>query len=95
MEINLADELLCNMVEAFNRVPDGRFVLARAISGRGKYRISHPGGSMGLDAAVLDQLLERRMIAVTVQEPGFKILVITLRGFDYVAHLARPQSGAE
>lgn len=94
----LADGVLVRMVDAYNRAPDGRFVLAKAVSGRGKYRISHPGGSLGIDAALVDDLIKRRLLSVSAQQPGFRILTITLRGFDYVAHLGeaeRDQAGGQ
>lgn len=85
----LATDVLHSLVEAYERVPEGRFTLTKAVKGRAGYRISHPGGNISVDIGIVDELIHRRLIEVVSWEPGFAVLRVTLRGFDFDARRTR------
>lgn len=89
---DLADAVLRRMVDAHNRSPGFHFIYTRSARGRERYRLTHPGGSTGASERLIEELLERRLIVIVAEEPGFKTLDVTLRGFDYVARHPPRQS---
>lgn len=85
-----ARAVLRALVDAHNRQPRGRFVVAQAISRRGTLRISHPECNVSVTPEIVNELVDFRLIEISAIEPGFQVLEITLRGFDYDAYMERP-----
>lgn len=78
------------LVNAHNAEPGGRFTLAHAISRRGVLRVSHPRCNISISTDVFAELLRARLIAVVAVEFGYQVIEVTLRGFDYDAHMEQP-----
>ncbi|CAN5359451.1 hypothetical protein BH20CHL1_BH20CHL1_05620 [soil metagenome] len=85
-----ARAVLRTMVDSHNHQPRGRFTLSKGISRRGTFRISHPECNISVFPDVFDELIEQRFLVVASDEPGFQVLEITLRGFDFDAHMEQP-----
>ena len=85
-----ARAVLRTMVDSYNHQRDGRFTLSKGISRRGSFRISHPECNISVFPDVMDELLEHRLLTIATEEPGFQVLEITLRGFDFDAHMEQP-----
>lgn len=85
-----ARAVLRTMVDAYNHQPQGRFTLSKGISRRGSFRISHPECNISVFPDVVEELTTQRLIAIASQETGFEVLEITLRGFDFDAHMEQP-----
>lgn len=83
----LADSVLERLVAIHRRRPNGRFTLTRSIDKRGLYRVTHPGGKLNTDLSVIDKLVSRKVVTVTVFEPGYEVLEITPDGFKYADRL--------
>lgn len=93
MRANLSDParaVLRTLVDAYNREPHGRFTVSRAITRRGTVRISHPECNVSVFPDVINELIDLRLIEVAADEPGYQVLEITLRGFDYDAYMEQP-----
>lgn len=69
------------------RKPGGRFTLTRSIGKRGFYRITHPGGRLDTRLEIVETLVSRKLVTVTVFEPGFEVLEITPAGLTYAERL--------
>lgn len=85
-----AQAVLRTLVDAYNHQPEGRFTLARSISRRGTLRISHPECNVSVFPNIINELIDARLVAISSDEPGYQIVEITLRGFDYDAHMEQP-----
>ena len=85
-----ARAVLRTMVDSHNHQPQGRFTLSKSISRRGTFRISHPECNISVFPDLIDELIDNRFITVVSDEPGFQVLEITLRGFDYDAYMEKP-----
>lgn len=83
----LADSVLERLVAIHRRQPDGRFTLTKSIGKRGLYRITHPGGRLDVQMAIVEKLVSRKVVTVTVFEPGYEVLEITPDGFKYADRL--------
>jgi hypothetical protein len=53
-------------------------------------RVSHPECNISVTPDVVNELIDNRFIAVTTDGPGYQVLEITLRGFDYDAYMEQP-----
>lgn len=85
-----ARAVLRALVDAHNLLPAGRFTVSQAISRRGTVRVSHPECNLSAFPDVLNELIDRRFVTLNATEPGYQVLEITLRGFDFDAHMERP-----
>lgn len=85
-----ARAVLRTMVDSHNHQPQGRFTLSKAISRLGTFRISHPECNISVFPDLIDELVDHRLIVIASDEPGFQVLEITLRGFDFDAHMEQP-----
>lgn len=85
-----ARAVLRTMVDSHNHQPKGRFTLSKGISRRGSFRISHPECNISVFPDVMDELTAHRLVMIASDEGGFQILEITLRGFDFDAHMEQP-----
>ena len=85
-----ARAVLRELVNAHNLQPEGRFTVSQAISRRGTVRVSHPECNLSAFPDVLNELIDRRLVTMHAPEPGYQVLEITLRGFDFDAHMEQP-----
>lgn len=85
-----ARAVLRTMVDSHNHQPRGRFTLSKGISRRGTFRISHPECNLSVFPDVVEELIGQRFLLVAAEEAGFQVLEITLRGFDFDAHMEQP-----
>lgn len=85
-----ARAVLRTMVDSHNHQPQGRFTLSRGISRRGTFRISHPECNLSVFPDVVQELIAQRFLVVATEEAGYQVLEITLRGFDFDAHMEQP-----
>jgi len=85
-----ARAVLRTLVDAHNHQPMGRFTLSRAISRRGTVRVSHPECNISVFPDVLNELVDNRLIIISAEDQGYQVLEVTLRGFDFDAHMEQP-----
>jgi hypothetical protein len=85
-----ARAVLRTLVDAHNHQPEGRFTISRAISRRGTVRISHPECNISVFPNVLNELIDKRLIIIASEDQGYQVLDVTLRGFDFDAHMEPP-----
>ncbi len=85
-----ARAVLRTMVASHNQQPRGRFTLSKGISRSGTFRVSHPECNISVFPDVIEELTAQRFLVIIADEPGFQVLEITLRGFDFDAHMEQP-----
>ena len=85
-----ARAVLRTLVDAHNHQPGGRFTVSRAISRRGTIRVSHPECNLSVYPDVLNELIDNRLVVIASSEPGYQVLEVTLRGFDFDAYMEHP-----
>jgi hypothetical protein len=79
----LADAVLGRLVRACGQNPTMRFTVTRSIDRSGAHRISYHGGRLNARPELLADLLRRKLVQVTEENPGYIVIGVTVRGFDY------------
>jgi hypothetical protein len=93
MSVHLSEParaVLRSLVDAHNHQPLGRFTISRSISRRGTVRISHPECNLSVFPEVLNELIDSRLVVISAEDQGYQVLEVTLRGFDFDAHMEQP-----
>jgi hypothetical protein len=53
-------------------------------------RISHPECNLSVFPEVLNELIDSRLVVISAEDQGYQVLEVTLRGFDFDAHMEQP-----
>lgn len=88
---SLADGVLTQMVDSYERNPVNQFTITPSLNSSGAHRVAHPGGRLNALPELVENLMQRKMIAIRREGNGFIVVGITIRGFDYHAYHLRDQ----